>query len=203
SSFARGKIKTKGHAAMTIERYKVIQGIQIIEVRVNDVQQLFDYRDPAPFRIRDLDENFSRYLESYLDEISPGQPIKLKIYITKPSEQPSSGELRESIHGFFEYRIQTKRAELSKNRRMAEIFLGIGLAITCLCLALAQGLRYVEPGIIGTTVREGIVIFGWVALWRPLELLLFEWYPIYDRIRIYRRLVSAEIEIILGMEKGI
>lgn len=29
---------------------------------------------------------------------------------------------------------------------------------------------------LGITLRESLVISGWVALWKPVELLLYDWY---------------------------
>jgi len=40
----------------------------------------------------------------------------------------------------------------------------------------------------------GLEIFGWVALWRPAELLLYDWAPAYRRRRLMRRQSEATIE---------
>lgn len=45
-------------------RYKHAEGKRWIEVRVKSSQQLFDARDPAPFRDRDLDDDFIEYILS-------------------------------------------------------------------------------------------------------------------------------------------
>lgn len=186
---------------MTTERYQVIGGVQIIEIRVSEVQQLFDSRDPAPFRKRDLDENFTHYLEAYLDELSIRRPFKIKIDIENPVKDVDTQMIQEAIHEYFRYQIQIKRGQFTKTLRTAQLFLLIGLFILFLCLGLAQWVKRIESDMISTTLREGVVIFGWVSMWKPLELLLFDWYPIYDRIRIYKRLVSAEIEVIFEADK--
>ncbi|WP_374074650.1 hypothetical protein [Bdellovibrio bacteriovorus] len=187
---------------MTTERYKVVGGVQIIEIRVNDIQQLFDFRDPAPFRERDLDENFTHYLEAYLDELSVHRPFKIQIDIARPRGDVTEQVIRDAIHEYFLYQIQIKQGQFSKNIRAAQLFLFIGLFILAVCLGLAQLIKQIESEIVSTTLREGVVIFGWVSMWKPLELLLFDWYPIYDRIRIYKRLVSAEVEVIFEGHKG-
>nr|BFD59173.1 hypothetical protein CKG001_12800 [Bdellovibrio sp. CKG001]BFD62550.1 hypothetical protein BdHM001_12310 [Bdellovibrio sp. HM001]BFD67545.1 hypothetical protein HAGR004_25670 [Bdellovibrio sp. HAGR004] len=183
---------------MKEDRYKIVNGVQIIEVRVKDLQQLFDYRDPAPFRQRDLDEEFAKYLESYLDEISPNRPLQIHIHIESATDVVSHDDIKESIHDYFHYQIQLKRGQLSKTYRTAQIFLGIGLVLVAACLTIAHAISTMKPGPVSGAVREGFVIFGWVSLWRPIDLILFDWYPIYDRIRIYRRLASAEMEVTMG-----
>jgi len=185
---------------MTTERYKVIGGQQIIEIKVNEAQQLFDMRDPAPFREKDLDDNFRGYLEAYLDEISTRYPLKIRIYITKRSAKISKAVIEQAVHDYFKYQIEIKQGQLRKNLKTAQLFLGIGISILFGCLGLAQWVRDVKFAVFGTTLREGVVIFGWVSMWKPLELLMFDWYPIYDRIRLYRRVVEAEIQVEFGVE---
>jgi hypothetical protein len=38
-------------------------------------------------------------------------------------------------------------------------------------------------------VREGVVIIGWVAMWRPLEVFLYDWWPLREQ-RLYLEKVS-------------
>jgi hypothetical protein len=42
---------------------------------------------------------------------------------------------------------------------------------------------------------EGLIILGWVANWRPLEIFLYEWWPIARRRNLYARLAAAEIAL--------
>lgn len=38
-------------------------------------------------------------------------------------------------------------------------------------------------------------IVGWVANWKPLEIFLYDWWPLTRRRDLYRRLARAEISI--------
>jgi hypothetical protein len=49
-------------------------------------------------------------------------------------------------------------------------------------------------------LKEGLIIIGWVSMWRPMELLLFDWLPIYDKLRLLRKLLSTEIDIQFGLK---
>jgi hypothetical protein len=44
-------------------------------------------------------------------------------------------------------------------------------------------------------VDEGLLILGWVALWRPTEALLYDWWPLARRRMLLRRLASIPIEV--------
>jgi hypothetical protein len=43
--------------------------------------------------------------------------------------------------------------------------------------------------------EESLIIVGWVANWRPIEIYLYEWWPIRRRMRLYRRIAAAPLVI--------
>jgi hypothetical protein len=43
--------------------------------------------------------------------------------------------------------------------------------------------------------RESLLIGGWVAMWRPLELFLYDWWPIRAEARLYDRLSDMPVGI--------
>jgi hypothetical protein len=43
-------------------------------------------------------------------------------------------------------------------------------------------------------VEESFLILGWVANWRPLEIFLYDWWPLVRRRDLYRRLAEAAVE---------
>lgn len=177
-------------------RYKHAEGKRWIEVRVRSVQQLFDARDPAPFRERDLDDDFAEYIGSSVSEFSIKTPLKLVIYVDeKESKELPKDSVREAIRSFFSYRIDLQKNELRTYVKRAQVFLLIGLVMLGTCLGVAQNIKLPSPpGVVGI-LREGIVIFGWVSVWKPIELVLFDWYPLYEKLRLNRKLLGMEIDI--------
>jgi hypothetical protein len=180
----------------TKHRYKYADGKRWIEVRVKNPLQLFDARDPAPFRERDIDDDFLEYIMASAREFSTSIPLKIVIYIEEnETKELSKDSIREAIRSFLAYRIDLQRGELRRFMRRAQLFVIIGLAVLISCLAVAQTLVVPShPGAIGI-LREGIVIFGWVSIWKPIELILFDWYPIYEMLRFFRRLLETEIDV--------
>ena len=53
--------------------------------------------------------------------------------------------------------------------------------------------RYLPMGNLMSVLVEGLTVFAWVALWRPGELLLYEWYPFKRDVRLFRKLEKSEI----------
>jgi hypothetical protein len=44
-------------------------------------------------------------------------------------------------------------------------------------------------------IREGFLIGGWVAMWRPLEVFLYDWWPIRAEARLFDRLSRMPVRI--------
>jgi hypothetical protein len=177
-------------------RYKQAEGKRWIEIRIKNSRQLFDVRDPAPFRERDLDDDFVEYIISAVRELPLSNPLKFVIYIEEnETKDLPKDSIREAIHSYFSYRTDLQRGELRTFIERSQIFLLIGLVVLGTCIGVAQSLTVPNPpGAIGI-LREGLVIFGWVSIWKPIELILFDWYPLFEKLRFYKKLLATEIDI--------
>lgn len=180
-------------------RYRHIEGKRWIEVRVKTSQQLFDARDPAPFRERDLDDDFVEYIASSVREFSFSTPVKIVIYIEEAEAKDlPKASIREAIHSYLTYQIDLQRTNLKTFIKRSQIYLLIGVSILILCLTLSQRFQTpIDQGPLGI-LREGLIIFGWVSMWKPIELILYDWYPLYEKLRFFKKLLTTEIDIRFG-----
>ncbi len=180
-------------------RYRFAEGRNWIEVRVRNPMQLFDAKDPAPFRERDLDDDFVEYIVASAREISDSNPLGLAIYIDK-FEDPllTADSIKEAITHFFEYKIEILTGDLRNFLQRSQYFLMVGIFLLGICLWVAQQLGGSSVDGIRSIIREGVVIIGWVSMWKPIELLLFDWFPIYQMKSLYKKLNESEIRISNG-----
>ncbi len=178
------------------QRYRHSEGKRWIEVRVKNPYQLFDARDPAPFRERDLDDDFVEYILSSIREFSFSTPFKIIVYVEETETKDlSKNAIQEAIHSYFAYKVDLQKKDLKTFMKRAQFFLMIGILVLVSCVGIAQSLPLsTQPGPLGI-LREGIVIFGWVSIWKPIELILFDWYPHYEKLRIYRKMLETSIDI--------
>jgi hypothetical protein len=44
-------------------------------------------------------------------------------------------------------------------------------------------------------VQESLTIGGWVAMWRPMEIFLYEWWPIQRMGRLYQKMSRMHVEV--------
>jgi hypothetical protein len=61
--------------------------------------------------------------------------------------------------------------------------------------ALGDLIGGLSDGGFAALVREGLLIGGWVAMWRPLEVFLYDWWPILGEARLFDRLGRMPVRI--------
>jgi hypothetical protein len=168
-----------------------------IEVHVDKIAQLFHTLDPFPFREKDLDQDVESYIVSWARELPGNEPIRIIIYLSD-IEFRTSGlkDISEAFSRYFTGRAVVIQHELNELFRIGRRSLGIGIAILILCLSSAHFADgYLIDAQLKTVARESFLILGWVANWRPLEIFLYDWWPIAQRRALYRRLAAASVEL--------
>ncbi len=70
----------------------------------------------------------------------------------------------------------------------------IGLAFLAICL-VARNLLAGSSSAVAHIVAEGLLIVGWVAMWGPLDIILYGWWPIYSRCKLFSRLSHLDVEL--------
>jgi len=172
--------------------------ISSIELQVQKVGQLFDTLDPLPFRERDLDREAEEFIVSWARELPRKTPLRIVVHM--PAEESKSEQaqiLGQAMRRYFHYRAEFTGGELKELFRTGRFSLIIGLVVLALCLAAGRFLRTsLPPGQLGSFLDEGLVILGWVANWRPIEIFLYDWWPLFRRRALFERLASADVLVL-------
>ena len=151
--------------------------------------------DPSPFQERDLDDDAEVFIVSWAQEFPRRDPVSLVIHVNQAPAQPDAQRLVESaVHHYFAYRTNLKRLEFRHLLKAGRTSLFIGLTFLATCMIASQLLRRQE-GTLSIVLREGLVIAGWVAMWRPMEIFLYEWWPLLRKGRLYRKLSRMHVEV--------
>ena len=165
----------------------------LIEIRLREARQLFHTLDPAPFRRKDLDPVAAQYIEEALREIGPSRPFKLVVHL--PAAEAAGEDARllpEAVGNYFRYRADQSRIELRRLLARGLMSLGVGIVFLALCLSLRASLA-LHPG--SSMIAEGLLIIGWVGLWRPVEIFLYDWWPIWRQRRRFDALARAQVAV--------
>jgi hypothetical protein len=167
-----------------------------IEVNLSRLGQLFNSLDPSPFHERDLDKDAEDYIIGSAEEIPHQRPLSLVIHL--PADQmPQTGtpDLGTAIHHYFAYREAHERRRLRLLFRDGRIALATGLAFLFCCVLLRELAFSFGRDAISDIIGEGMLIIGWVAMWRPLEIFLYEWVPLRRRCRILGKLSKIPVVV--------
>ena len=169
---------------------------EIIEVHVSELMQLFNSIDPSPFRQRDLDPNAEEFIVSWAREAPSSSRLALRVHLDRPGEVPSGPEeLEEAIHEFFRHRAELDRRRLRELLRRGRASLAIGLVALGVSIGAGNLVGSIISNHFGDIIRESLLIGGWVAMWRPMEILLYDWWPVRAEARLADRLSAMPVRI--------
>lgn len=164
---------------------------------MGELKQLFNAIDPAPFRDRDLDPKAEEFIVGWAKDLPRDATLALLIDLDRQAGLPDEAAvLREAIHEFFRQRALTYRQRLRELFRVGRTSLAIGLVALAAAIALGDFLAGLMKGSrIGEIIRESLTIGGWVSMWRPLEVFLYDWWPIRNEAILSDRLAAMPVRI--------
>ena len=170
----------------------------VLELHVAEMRQLFNAMDPAPFRERDLDPNAEAYIVAWGRELPAGVPLGLTVHLGRePATPEKTALLRDAVHEYFGQRALATRRQLRQLFRVGRISLVIGLAFVGGAIMLGELVAgLIKNESYGSIIRESFVIGGWVALWRPLEIFLYDWWPIRAEAKLLDRLSEMDVRVV-------
>lgn len=169
----------------------------VLELYLTDSRQLFNSMDPAPFRERDLDPKAATYIVDWAREAPSGRPLSLVVHLGRESTATDNAAmLDEAVHEYFRRRAVATRNQLRQLFRVGRVSLLIGVAFLGVAVAAGEFLAgLLNEKSYAWLLKESLVIGGWVALWRPLEIFLYDWWPILAEARLHDRLGVMDVRV--------
>lgn len=166
-----------------------------IEVRLRELAQLFNSLDPSPFIDRDLDSDAEEFIVSWARELPHHGELELVIHLAMPPEPERAAGVEAAVRHYFASRAEMKRRELRQLFRRGRASLVIGVLFLAVCFVLALAARPWLSKPLGDFVELGLQIVGWVAMWRPLEIYLYDWWPVRNDRRLFERLARMSVRL--------
>jgi hypothetical protein len=167
-----------------------------IRLRLRDLAQLFNSLDPSPFVERDLDADAEEFITSWARELPASRELELAIELANPAPEERVLGVEDAVRRYFATRADIKQLEFRQLMRRGRLSLAVGALFLALCLVLVGFVEKSGFGEAGTIVTEGLTICGWVAMWRPLEIYLFDWWPLLEERRRLDRLARIRVRIL-------
>ena len=168
-----------------------------ISLRIHDITQLFNSMDPSPFIEKDLDEKAEAFIVGWAQEFPANAKIKLRVHLEQwPSEGDPKELIRQAVHNHFAHLTELNRLEFKALMKQGRTSLLIGLCCLATSLVSSKMLTHGEAGTWASILRESLTIAGWVAMWRPMQIYLYDWWPLRRRGRLYDKLSRMPVEVI-------
>jgi hypothetical protein len=168
----------------------------VIEVRVTELRQLFNAMDPSPFRERDLDPRAEAFIVGWARDLPRDATLSLLVHLERACGHGDEATLLgDAIHQFFTQRALDTRRELRELLRRGRISLVIAMAFLSAAMVASDVIGSLTQRRFVQIFREGLLIGGWVAMWRPLEIFLYDWWPVRAQVRLFERLSTMPVDI--------
>ena len=162
-----------------------------------ELRQLFNAIDPSPFNERDLDPRAEEFIVGWAKDLPSDKPWALVVHLERAAGRDDEATiLRGAIHEYFGQRAVASARQLRELFRRGRISLVIAVLFLAASIAVADAIaEYLGESRLAGGIREGLLIVGWVAMWRPLEVFLYDWWPIRAEARLLRRLSTIPVRI--------
>ncbi|HMH34474.1 MAG TPA: hypothetical protein VK543_15660 [Puia sp.] len=169
------------------------QGISIfLTVDSQTIEEYFNAHDPAPLYKRHLSHKFEQYIMSSVIASKRYSTIKYKfIYKTAIDEQYTE-PLILAIRTHFAEKKRLKEMEFEKFKKRGWALLVVSMVVMMVFKGVESLLK--SNGLeMQSTLNNGMDIFSWVILWRPIDVLIFNWNPYLKEICLLDKLKNAEV----------
>ena len=170
----------------------------VIEVHVPDLRSLFNAIDPSPFRKRDLAPEAESFIVGWAETAPRHATLSLLVHADRWLQGDDESVLVEAVHEYFAHRAVETRRRLARMFSIGRRSLVIGIAFLALVIGAGQTLEtMLGSGRLSEFLRESLLIGGWVVMWRPLEIFLYDWWPIRAEARLFERLSRMPVHLAL------
>ena len=166
-----------------------------IKLRLRELPQLFNSLDPSPFHDRDLDADAEEFILSWARELAPTQEVELVLHLTTPPSPERAEAVEAAVRHYFAQRAEMKDRDYRLRWRRGRISLLVGLLFLAGCLLVSKIFAQLGHSTLSAVLTESLTIGGWVAMWRPLDFFLYDWWPLRAELRMLQRLARMRVRL--------
>lgn len=175
-----------------------------VDLYLSDIHNFFQTPEVDPFLGENIEASGIDQLIDTMNARPGGRKGIANIIIHLPEAMIEPGlpaKVSTAINNYCNAQIRLavqKKREIWLEGRKA---LRIGLVFWAICLALSLLFEEVifTRHAVGRLFGEGFIIAGWVGLWRPAELLLYDWRPYAREMKRYEEIKAMDVRIVPRM----
>jgi hypothetical protein len=169
----------------------------LIEIHLSDLKELYNSLDPTPFHKRDLDPEAEEFIASWARDMPRDVPLGLLVHLDGAVPGNANDVVHGAVRDHFAREAHERRRRVRQLFRVGRISLVIGLAVVAGSVIAGDLIEsMMQENRFGSIIRESLLIGGWVAMWRPLEIFLYDWWPIRSEARLFDRLSEMTVRVV-------
>lgn len=181
-------------------RAEVKDGVCTIILILTKVEQLFDTDVPVPSEFVALDSDVLDFFTSTIKKHHKAcREFRLIVRLPEQALREVEPYMRTSVDltlkGYFLAREKRIAERLHEHFQDAWKMFGFGFAFMLACTLLRTYLAPEEVHSLMSSFREGLLVIGWVALWKPVEELLFNWWTLKRELVSWHKLAKMEMKV--------
>ena len=164
-----------------------------VSVRVRNLAQLFNSLDASPFWDRDLDVQAAAFIEDEFRENAAAAAWHLHVHASEGGDL--AADLQPALEHYYTRMANSTEVRLREQLRLGRLALLGGVGIFLIAMSARTILTRVASHGLSPLLDEGLIILAWLALWRPIETLVYGWVPLYRERRLYLRLAAIQVTV--------
>lgn len=165
-----------------------------IDIAVQRLDQLFIPPATGPFHERALNRDAETHIVERAGEFGSKEPLRLVIHAPVMAATQAA-VIRDAIHAHFQLAHAHCRRGYRRRIRLGVRTLVEACFVLAAMLVLRALLGTIEQGPGLLVVSEGLLIIGWVAMWRPIEILLYERLKEHANMALFERLARSSVSV--------
>jgi hypothetical protein len=169
-----------------------------IKIHLNDISDLYAQTEIDPFNQEEIYNTGIEYIYEELKKKSLREKVTTTIYLPKDSFDDSTHQtIKHSLKKYCNHMIERNNVDLINLRWEAIKAFQTGLLFLAACLFLSAVFKQTTflPSFLKIFLTEGLLIVGWVSMWHPIELSLYEWWPYKRENKIFKTIRDMELII--------
>lgn len=177
-----------------LERYHYDGDYLVVEVAIDGPFDLYDDKDPSPLKARDLKPSVEAYITNCVREIPFAQKMRIDFYFYEFTGDDKEVKLLEkSVRDFFIYQSRVRFVDFKFSIKNGLRSLSIGFIFLFLCIFISHTFLSSPTTLVATFFLEGLSVLGWVSLWNPVQVFLYEIWPIIGNSKTLKRCSTLEM----------
>jgi len=166
------------------------EGDFVLEAFLDRYIDAFNEWDSAYLEIRDLNPGLLHFLERCSQDIPFKYGIELLFSVSEPREEETEKLIIRGVKANFSYKILREKTDLRLLFRRIKKYFAVAISLLILVFSLDP---VMPQTLMARTLKEGMMIGGWVFLWQALSLFSFNRGEIVRKIRHYERFLSSKV----------